>query len=86
MDLPPNDQNPQPHPQLQAQDKPGEDEIRTRALECFNNEEDVLGAAYQLLTLIEIGKRSHCPAFNKASLDMEKDWQDDRTNLQSDNT
>ncbi len=86
MDPQPDDRNLQSHPQLQAQDKPGEGEIRTRALECFNNEEDCEGAAYQLLILIEIGKRSHWPAFNKASFDMEKDWQDDRTNLQSDNT
>eukprot|EP00972_Heterocapsa_arctica_P047978 7077180-Heterocapsa_arctica.AAC.1 len=85
MDPLPSNHHSQPHPFVQAQDKPGEGEIMTRALECFNNE-DVQEAARQLLTLIEIGKRSHWPAFNKASLNMEEDWQDDHTNLQSDNT
>eukprot|EP00972_Heterocapsa_arctica_P083897 12362096-Heterocapsa_arctica.AAC.1 len=55
MDYPHGGHQFQPHPHLRAQDKPGEGEIRTRALECYNNE-DVQEAARQLLTLIEIGK------------------------------
>eukprot|EP00972_Heterocapsa_arctica_P021354 3144660-Heterocapsa_arctica.AAC.1 len=65
---------------------PGEGEIKMRALECFNTGDAGEGAAFQLLTVIELGKRSHCPLFLEASLLMEQEWQDDCTNLLSDNT
>eukprot|EP00972_Heterocapsa_arctica_P068569 10131975-Heterocapsa_arctica.AAC.1 len=53
------------HPSERAQDKPGAGEIRSRALECYNN---VQGeeAARQLLTLIELGKSSQWPEFRAA--------------------
>eukprot|EP00972_Heterocapsa_arctica_P084208 12405654-Heterocapsa_arctica.AAC.1 len=84
MDRPDRNHHFQQHPR-RAHDKPGAGEIRTRALECYNNQ-DVLEAPRQLLTLIEIGKMSQWPDFRRLSHTMEQEWLHDHTNLQSDNT